>query len=166
MSCIWDKNLHRQRVDRSNRHSQKQFLHLDHWTQPPKSREHDKHIWSVVRLRFGPVAASLNNLIDLLWRTKASHSTSSPCTQLIAIQDTITLSPLKKHMQNDMHQQIKGHVPLTSVHQFGSIKHHLDLFMLLLSNTIIKPQRDMYIVSFHDSTHLTYLTRILHHGCY
>ena len=40
-------------------------LHLDHWIQP-KSREHDKHIWSVVRLRFEPVAESLNGLIDLL----------------------------------------------------------------------------------------------------
>ena len=40
---------------------QKQFLHPDHWIQPPKSREHDKHIWSAVRLRFGPVAAFLNS---------------------------------------------------------------------------------------------------------
>ena len=44
---------------------QKQFLHLDHWIQIPKYREHDKHIWFVVRLRIGPVAVSLNRLIDI-----------------------------------------------------------------------------------------------------
>ena len=99
MSCIWNGNLHRQRVSRSNRHSQKQFLHLDHWIQPHKSRKHDKHTWSVVRLRLGPVAASLNSLIDLLWRIIAtSHITTTTCAQLIAIQDTINLSPLKMHM--------------------------------------------------------------------
>ena len=89
-----------QQVDRSNRHSQKQFLHLDHWIQPPNSRECDKHIWSVVRLRFGPVAASLNRLIDLLWRAIAtSHNRTTTCAQLIVNQGTITLSPLKKHAQ-------------------------------------------------------------------
>ena len=41
---------------RSNRYSQKHFLHLNHWIKP-KSREHDKHMWSVVRLRYGTVAA-------------------------------------------------------------------------------------------------------------
>ena len=50
------------RVDRSNRHSQKQFLHLDHWINMPISREHDKYIWSVVRLRFGPVATFLKQI--------------------------------------------------------------------------------------------------------
>ena len=45
------------RVDRSNRFSLEQFLHPDHWI-PPKSRECIKNIWSVVRLRFGPVASS------------------------------------------------------------------------------------------------------------
>ena len=34
---IWNGNLHGQRVNRNNKHSQKQFLHLDHWTQLPKS---------------------------------------------------------------------------------------------------------------------------------
>ena len=34
-----------QRVNRSNKHSQKQFLHPDHWIEIPKSREHDEHIW-------------------------------------------------------------------------------------------------------------------------
>ena len=99
MSCIWNGNLHGWKVNRSNRHSQKQFLHLGHWIQPPKSRECDKHICSVVRLRFGPVAPSLNSLIDLFWRTIAtSHSTTTTCAQLIAIQDTTKLSPLKKHV--------------------------------------------------------------------
>ena len=63
MSCIWNGNLHGWRVNRSNRHSQKLFLHPDYWIQP-KSRECDKHISSFVRLRFGPVAASLNILKD------------------------------------------------------------------------------------------------------
>ena len=57
-------NLHRQRVNRSNRFSLEYFLHPDHWI-PLKSREHDKNIWSVVRLRFGPVATSLSSFDGL-----------------------------------------------------------------------------------------------------
>ena len=56
--------IHGQRVDISNRFSLEQFLHLDNWIQP-KSRECDKNIWSVVRLRFGPVATSLNSFNGL-----------------------------------------------------------------------------------------------------
>ena len=57
--------MDRESTEATNR-SQKQFLQLDHWTHLPKSRECDKHIWFVFRLRVGPVAASLNRLIDLL----------------------------------------------------------------------------------------------------
>ena len=46
------------------RFSLEQFLHQDHWI-PPKSREHNKDIWSLVRLRFGPVAKPLYSLMDL-----------------------------------------------------------------------------------------------------
>ena len=68
---------------------------LYHWIQS-KSREHDKHIWSVVRLRFGPVAASLNTLIDLLWRTIAtSHTIMCSADDH---SNTITLLFLKKHV--------------------------------------------------------------------
>ena len=58
-----------------------------------------------------------------------------------------------------MHPQTKGHVPLTSVYQFGSIKHHLDLLTLILWDTNINPE-NMSIASFSDSTHLTYITKI------
>ena len=126
-----------------------------------KILEHNKHIWSVVRFRFGPVAASLNSLIDLLWRTiTASYSTTTTCGQLIINQETITLSPLKKHMQNEMHQQTKGHMPLTSVHQSGSIKYHLNLFTLLLSDTNINSEKKINLTSFSCSTHLMYITKI------
>ena len=39
----------------------KTVLHLDHWIDIPKSREHDEHIWFVVRLRIVPVTASLTD---------------------------------------------------------------------------------------------------------
>ena len=51
-----------------------------------------------------------------------------------------------------MCQQINGYVLLTTVHQFGTIEHHLDPFTLLHLTTNIKPQKKMYTVSFHDST--------------
>ena len=84
----------------------------DHWTQLPKSRECYKHIWFVVRLRIGPVAASLNRLIDLLWRTiAASHSTTRTCAQLdIQLQNNTTSFPFEEahtkgthHRSKDMH---------------------------------------------------------------
>ena len=100
-SClVYGMGTYTDGVTRSNRHSQKQFLHLDLWIQPQKSREREKHICSVVRLRFGPVVVSLNRLINLLWRIiAASHSTNTTCAQLIVNQETKTLSPLKKHVQ-------------------------------------------------------------------
>ena len=39
-----------------------------------------------------------------------------------------------------MHPQIKGHASLPSAQQFGFIKHHLDLFMLILPDTNINPE--------------------------
>ena len=60
-----------------------------------KIQEHDKNIWSVVRLRFRHVATPLNILMNLLWTTiAASHITR--CTTDTHL-DTITLSPLKMH---------------------------------------------------------------------
>ena len=58
-------------------------------------------MWFVVRLRIGPVAASLNRLIDLLWMTvAASHNTNRICVHLdIQLQNNSTFLPLKKHMQ-------------------------------------------------------------------
>ena len=164
MPCVWNGNLYGWTVDRNSRHSQKQFLHLDHWIQPPKSRECDKHIWSVVRLRFGPVTASLNSLIDLLWGTiTASHNAATTCGQQIINKETITLSPLKKHMQNDMHQQIKGHVPLLfiSLDPLSTIW----TFMLLLLNTNINSEK-MNLASISCSTCFMYITKIFQHGHY
>ena len=50
--------------------------------------------------------------------------------------------------------QIKGHASLPSIQKFGSIKHHLDLFTLILLGTNINPS------SFSDLTHLTYITKV------
>ena len=52
-------------VNRSNKHHQKQSLHPDHWIQYPKSRQCNEHTWFVVRLRIGPVTASLKERTDL-----------------------------------------------------------------------------------------------------
>ena len=61
-TCVWNGNLHRRRW--SNKYHQKQFLNSDHWIQNPKSREYNEHTWFVVRLRIGPVTASLKKLRD------------------------------------------------------------------------------------------------------
>ena len=124
MTCIWNANLHRQRVDRSSRFSLEWFLHLDLWI-PPKSRKHNKNIWSVVRLRFGLVSTSLNSLMDLLWRTIAtSHITTD------AHLYTITLSSLKMHIHRACTNRSRDTCHLL---QIGSIRHHLDILTLLLS---------------------------------
>ena len=140
MSCIWKGNLHGWRVNRSNRCSQKQFLHLDHWI-PPKSRECDKHIWSVVILRFGPVATSLISLIDLLWRTIAtSHITR--CTTDNHL-NTITLSPLKMHGHM---AHVNRSMDMCHLLLIGSIIYHLDTFMLLLSTLNINLRTDVHSI--------------------
>ena len=134
MTCVWNRNLHRWRVDRSNKHSQKHFLHPDHWIQNPKSREHDKHIWFVVRLRIGTVAASLNRLIDLLWRTRAtSHSTTTHVHNLIVNYRTIAPFTFEEAWAEATHPQIKGHAslpfwPTVWIHQapFGPL--HINTF--------------------------------------
>ena len=114
--------------------SQKQFLHPDHWIQTPESRECDKYIWSVVRLRLGPVAASLNRLIELLWRTIAtSHSTTTTCTHLIVNQRTITL-----FLWSRMH---RWHIPIDQginiTYLCSSVWIHQAPFGPLLSDTFI-----------------------------
>ena len=148
MTCVWNGNLHGWRVDRSNKHSQKQFLHLDHWIQISKSRECDKYIWFVVRLRIGPVAASVDRLIDLLWRTIAtSCSTTKSCVHPKSqSQNNSTFLSLKKAHTEGMCPEIKGDTSLPSVQQFGSIKHHLDLFTLILSDTNINPAKYGYSI--------------------
>ena len=127
MSCTWNGNLHGWRDNRSNRYSQKQYLQLDHWTKP-KSRECDKHIWSVVRLRFGPVAVSLNSLIDLLWRTIAASCTTICTTDNYS--NTITLSLLKKHVHMACTNRSMNTCHLLLIR---SIKHHMNPFTLLHS---------------------------------
>ena len=157
MSCIWNGNLHRWRVNRGNRYCQKQFLHLDHWIQQ-KSRECNEHILSVVRLRFGSVAATLNNLMDLLWRIISASCTTMWTTDKHLI--TIILSHLKKHVH-----MAHANGSMNMCHLL-LIKYHLDPFTLLLSTVNINLRCMMHIVSFHDSTHPTYLKKILHYGCY
>ena len=159
MTCIWNRNLHGWRVDRSNKHSQKQFLHLDHWTQLPKSRELDKYIWFVVRLRIGPVAASLNRLIDLLWRTIATSQIDHVHT-LISNYRTIAppylwRSPGRWHALTD--QRI---CKTCSVKPFGSIKHHLEPFTLILLDTNINPAYYEHHM-IYGSTYLMYSTKII-----
>ena len=133
MSCVWNGNLHGWRVNRSNRYYQKHFLHLDHWI-PPNSREHNKHIWSFVRLQFGPVATSLYRLIDLFWRTIATLHIMR-CTNDNHL-NTITLSPLKTHMH-----MVHTNRSMDTCHLLliGSIMPCLDTFMLLLLNECTQP---------------------------
>ena len=160
MSCIWNENLHEWRVNRSNRHSQKQFLHPDHWIQLPKSREHNKHIWSVFTLRIGPVAASLNRLIDLPWRTIAtSHSTNRTCAHLdLQLQNNRTSSSLKMHAQmvhayrsTDMHCLLNETI---WIHQAPFWPLHTDTFRYQYQLW------KMNLASFSCSPHLTYITKI------
>ena len=114
-----------------------QFLHLGHWIQT-KSREHDKHICSVVRLRFRPVTASLNSLMGLLWRTIAtSHITT--CTTDNQL-NTITLSPLEKHAHVTCANRSMNTCHLLLI---GSIKHHLDPITLLLSTFNMNLRKDV-----------------------
>ena len=156
MSCIWNGKQHRWRVNRSNGYSQKQFMNPDHWI-PPKSREHDKNIWSVVRLRFGPVTTSLLSLIDLLWRTIAvSHIIRGTIDNHL---NPITASPLMTHLHMTCTNRSMDMCHLLWI---GSIMHHLDTFTWLLSTLNINLRRN-YIVSFHDST---YLRKILHYAHY
>ena len=162
MTCIWNGNLQGQSVDRSNRHSQKQFLYPDHWIQP-KSREHDKHIWFVVRLRFGPVVESLNSLIDLLWRTIAASHTALWTAK--SHSNTITLLPLNMHV----HMVYANRSMDTPTNSWSSVWIHWAPFEPIPAvnfNCQYKPQMKMYIVSFHDSTHPTYFKKVFHYGCY
>ena len=129
MTCIWNENLHRWRVNRSNKYHRKQFLYLDHWIQNPKSREHSENTWFVVGLRIGPVTASLKKLTDLklkdnshliLWskhvhpqidtqRTKDFHLWRTACTEGTC-------------------HHIKGHMAVALINQLKSIKHKLEPF--------------------------------------
>ena len=122
MTCIWKVNLDRQRVTRSNRYSQKQFLHANHWIQP-KSRECDKHIWSVDRLRLGPVAESLKRQVDRLALKDNSiftHHHLHMCTTDNHSRHKNTFTFEEAHAYG-MHQQTNEYALLTSLHQFGSI---------------------------------------------
>ena len=164
MTCVWNGNLYGWGVNRSNKHSQKQFLHPHHWIQIPKSRQCNKHMWFVVILRIGPHAASLNRLIHLLWMTIAtSHSTTKTCMQLNSqLQNNSTFFTFEEACTEDMCPQIKGHASL--------LYNSLDTSSTAWTNSswwswiLIWTQKIMDIASFSDSTHLTYITKILHHG--
>ena len=129
MTCVWTRNLHGWRANRSNKHSQKQFLHPDCWIQIAKSREHIKHIWFVVRLMIDPVAASLNRLIDLLWKTIATpNSTTRACAQLDSqLQNNSTFclwrSMCRRYMTTDQRTCITSFHPPVWIHQaaFGPL---------------------------------------------
>ena len=97
--------------------SLEQFLHLDYWI-PPKSREHNKDIWSVVRLRFGPVAHNPIQFDGLTLKDN-SHFTHQQMHHLY----TITLSTLKIHTHMACISRSKDMHHLLLI---GSIKHHLD----------------------------------------
>ena len=140
MICICNGNLHEQRVDRSNRFGLEQFLYPDHWI-PPKPREYIKYIWSVVRLRFGPVATPLIGLMNLLWRTIAtSHITR--CTTDTHLY-TLVLPPLKTHAYGT-HQQIKDMHQLLLI---GSIRHHKYTLMMLLSTLNINLRWNIHSIT-------------------
>ena len=123
---VWNGNLHGWRVERSNKHSQKQFLHPDHWIWNLKSREHDEHIYFVLRPRIGPVTVSLKQI------DRFALNDNSCC-----IQHNYTYAQLDSQLQNNstfclwrsMHRRHmsadqKDMHPFLSDQEFGSIKHH------------------------------------------
>ena len=57
------------------------------------------------------------------------------------LKDNGTFLALKKHAQKAHTHRSKGHTWVLSVQQFGSIKHHLDLFMLNLLDMDINPAK-------------------------
>ena len=93
-----------------------------------KSRECNKDIWSVARLRFGPVATSLNSLMDLLWRKIVTSHISSWTTDIHLY--TVILSPLKMHTHMACTNRSRDTCHILLI---GSIRHHLDILMLLPS---------------------------------
>ena len=124
-------------------HSQKHFLHLDHWIENPKSMTCNEHIWFVVRLRIGPITASLTDWQIYNWRT---ITTSSSKTRTYAPLDSqsrnINIFCLWRSIHRKHAPTYKGHMPLTSIHQFGSIKYQLDLFHAHVLRYQYKPRNN------------------------
>ena len=161
MTCVWNGNLHGWRVNRSNKHSQKQFLHLDHWIENPKSREHDEHIWFVVRLRIGPVTASLTDWQIYTWRTIA---TSPSKTRTYAPLDSQSRNNstffafeeacIQKAHTNTSRTHTTYFSPSVWIHQVP-----LDLFHAHVLDININ-QETMNLASFSDYIHLTYISKL------
>ena len=65
----------------------------------PKSRECDEHTWFIVRLRIGPVTASLKEMTDLQLKDNSHLILQSHHVHIqIGTQGTERFSPLKKCM--------------------------------------------------------------------
>ena len=98
MTCILNEDLHGWRVNRSNRFCPEHFLQQDHWI-TLKSRECDKDIWSVVRVRFGPLATPLYKFNRLIWRT-----TLKICTHMACISwSRDNIKSIKHHLGQGTH---------------------------------------------------------------
>ena len=156
MTCIWNGNLHRWKVDRSNKHHQKQFLNLDHWIQYPKSREHDEHTWFVVRLRHPLRKGEIYN-----WRTIATWShDQNMCTSRLTLKEQKIFQLWRNAHTEGTCYCIKGYVPTAWINQLISIKHKLELFH---TNAFSYP----YILRNSESSIIQwfYLSRSQYHGC-
>ena len=74
MISVWKLEPSQTESQQMQQTQSKAVLHLDDWIQSPKSKKHDKHIWSVVRLRIGPVTASLKWMKKHVQKASAHRS--------------------------------------------------------------------------------------------
>ena len=157
MTCIWNGNLHRHRANRNNKYCQKQFLNPDHWIQNPKSREHNKHMQFVVRIRIGPVTSSLKKLIDLKLKEN-SHlipQSTNMCTPRLTLEEEKVFIFEERHAHKahaatskDMHQWLG----LTSSYPSST---NWNSFMPMLSDPQIY-QETLNLKSLNDCIHFIY----------
>ena len=156
MTCVWNGNLHRWRVNRSNKYHWKQFLNLDHWMQNPKPRKCNEYTWFVVRLRTGPATEPLKKLSNLKVKDK-SHFDS--VIQACALPDwhsrNKSLLPLKncmhwRHMLLHQRTCAKGLDQPAQIHE-AQIR---TLFIPTLSDPCIY-QQTINLESFNDHIHLS-----------
>ena len=163
MTCIWSGNLHRWRVNRSNKYCWKQFLNLDDWIQNPKSRECDEHTWFVVRLRIGPVTESLKKLTDLklkdnshlILQSKHVHSQiDTQGTEDFHLWRTACTVGTCHHIKGQR-THVSGLGQPAQIHQaqIGT------LFMAMLSDPHIH-RETMNLKSFNDCIHFIYISKL------
>ena len=165
MTCKLNENLHRRSIDRSNRFYPEQFLHQDHWI-TPKSREHDKDIWSIVRLQFGPLATPPYKFHELIWRTIATTCINRPTTY------TQYLTPLWRctciwHALADQGtsiESIKHHLDQGTHTIYSWLETHQTSFGHIITITVNTQYKHQLYKLIHH--YMIELTKILHFECY